>query len=228
MISILILEAISKTQVSLKIPQIRFFSLQCGLAEGDKISNAFANTLANPDEFITLSLSTLCIYSIETQLIDSQSRTAAIFMIDKIDSQFCRLFDPAMVKKMAPTRLDMSLNGTEEFIRLSCISNENSKTSIKYFNQAQQQQKQQQLNEELARASSDAERLKSLIMYECALDQISIKAIKQKSSDGRMSICEFDIKKIWFSFPEPPISPKGQLSSDNENFCILIIKTDFN
>ena len=119
-------------------------------------------------------------------------------MIDKVDSQFCRLFDPTMVKKMAPTRLDMSLNGNEEFIRLSCISNENSKTSIKYFNQTQQQH-------------SDAERLKSLIMYECALDQISIKAIKQKSSDGRMSICEFDIKKIWFSFPEPPISPKGLL-----------------
>lgn len=183
--------------MSIKIPQIRFFSLQCGLAEGDKISNAFANTLANPDEFITLSLSTLCIYSIETQLIDSQSRTAAIFMIDKIDTQFCRLFDPAMVKKIASTRLDLSLSGNDEFIRLSCISNENSKTSIKYFNQSPE-------------STSDAARLKSLIMYECALDQISIKAIKQKSSDSRMSICEFDITKIWFSFPEPPISPKGR------------------
>lgn len=48
-----IIEAISKTQVSLKIPQIRVFSLQCGLAEGDKVSNAFVSTLTNPDEFIT-------------------------------------------------------------------------------------------------------------------------------------------------------------------------------
>lgn len=107
------IEAISKTQVSLKFPQIGCFSLQCGLAEGDKISNAFTNTLANPDEFITLSLSTLCLYSIEIQLIDSQTRTVAIFMIDKIDTQFCRLFFPSMVKKMTAARLDLSLlNGS--------------------------------------------------------------------------------------------------------------------
>lgn len=196
--------------MSIKVPQIRLFSLQCGLAEGDKISNAFANTLANPDEFITLSLSTLCLYSIETQLVDSQSRTAAIFSIDKIDTQFCRLFDPTVVKKTLESNrvLDLSqLNNVtssqqqpDDFlIRLSCISNENSKTSIKYSQQPQA----------LGSSASDASRLKSLIMYECTLDKISIKAVKQKSSDGRVSICDFDINKIWFSFPEPPISPKG-------------------
>lgn len=91
--SFLIETIISKTQVSLKIPQISVFSLQCGLAEGDKITNAFSNALANPDEFITLSLFTICIYSIETQLIDSQTKTAAIFMIDRIDTQFMRLYN---------------------------------------------------------------------------------------------------------------------------------------
>lgn len=77
-------EAISKTQVSLKIPQIRLFSLQCGLAEGDRVSNAFIDTLANPDEFITLSLFAICIHSIETELIDSATKTATVFKIDKI------------------------------------------------------------------------------------------------------------------------------------------------
>jgi hypothetical protein len=71
-------EAISKTQVSLKIPQIRLFSLQCGLAEGDRVSNAFIDTLANPDEFA------ICIHSIETELIDSATKTATVFKIDKI------------------------------------------------------------------------------------------------------------------------------------------------
>lgn len=57
------------------------------------MSNAFVDTLANPDEFVTLSLFAICIYSIETQLIDSASKTAAIFQIDKIDTQFVRLYE---------------------------------------------------------------------------------------------------------------------------------------
>jgi hypothetical protein len=122
-------------------------------------------------------------------------------MIEKIDTQFCRLFDPQNVKKMASSRLDLN----EDLIKLSCISTENSKTSIKYFEQQPQQQQQQQ-----QQAQAERNRLKSLIMYECAWDQISIKAIKQKASDSRLSICEFDVAKIWFSFPEPPTSPKGK------------------
>lgn len=59
-------------------------------------------------------------------------------------------------------------------------------------------------------------------MYECAFDRISIKAIKKINDEAqqqpptpsglndRISICEFDISKIWFSFPEPPTSPKGK------------------
>lgn len=195
------IEAISKTQVSLKIPQIRLFSLQCGLAEGDKISNAFVSTIANPDEFITLSLFTICIYSIETQLIDSQSKTSAIFMIDKIDTQFCRLYEPESVKRLnlVPRPDEAETNEPlSKMIKLSCISDENSKTSIKHF--------------------KDNNCLRSLIMYECAFDEISIKAIKklndeidqQRTANGRLSICEFDISKIWFSFPEPPTSPKGK------------------
>jgi hypothetical protein len=60
--------------------------------------------------------------------------------------------------------------------------------------------------------------LKSLLMYECAFDSISIKALKNGSSTAtvgdavvnRLSLCDFDIAKIWFSFPEPPQSPKGK------------------
>ena len=74
-------DAISKTQVSMHIPQILVCSLQCGLSEGDKVSNAFSNTLQNPEEFMTLSLFTLCVHSVQTQLIDSQNKTAAIILI---------------------------------------------------------------------------------------------------------------------------------------------------
>ncbi|CAF0826478.1 unnamed protein product [Brachionus calyciflorus] len=193
-----IIEAISKTQVSLKIPQIRLFSLQCGLAEGDKISNAFVSTLTNPDEFITLSLFTVCIYSIETQLIDSQNKTSAIFMIDKIDTQFCRLYDSENLKKILASNDGTSVFDQEEkIIKLSCISNENSKTSIRYL--------------------KGSNNLQCLIMQECVLDRISIKAIKRlndqndsKCLNNKLSICEFDISNIWFSCPEPPSSPKGK------------------
>ena len=191
------IEAISKTQVSLKIPEIRLFALQCGMAEGDKISNAFISTLANPDEFITLSLLSVCIYSIQTQLIDSQNRTNAIFMIDKIDSQFCRLYDADNLKKILKANAKGEFGQTEKVIKLSCISNENSKTSIGY--------------------NVGESNLQCLIMQECALDRISIKAIKKindeannKLLNNRISICEFDIQNIWFSFPEPPTSPKGK------------------
>jgi hypothetical protein len=222
------IEAISKTQVSLKIPQIRLFSLQCGLAEGDKISNAFVDTLANPDEFITLSLFAICIYSIETQLIDSASKTAAIFQIDKIDTQFCRLYesekDLPNIQEMPESLTDKKLKA----IKLSCISDEHSKTSIRCFKK----------NDKLDKTR--LKHLKSIIMYECAFEAISIKAIKklkditsssklnaennqepqspeQKSEpltsfseNNRLSLFEFNISKIWFSFPEPPTSPKGK------------------
>ncbi len=218
-----IIEVISKTQVSLKIPQIRLFSLQCGLAEGDKVLNAFADTLANPDEFITLSLFAICIYSIETQLIDSASKTAAIFQIDKIDTQFCRLYE---------SEKDLSVPDLQEpndkklikSIKLSCISDEHSKTSIRCF------KKDNKLD------STRLKHLKSIIMYECGFEEISIKAIKKlkdlkpktnvesKENDNnntsenegkfnennRLSLFEFNISKIWFSFPEPPTSPKGK------------------
>jgi hypothetical protein len=94
-------------------------SLQCGLSEGDKVSNAFSNTLACPEEFMTLSLFTICVHSVQTQLIDSQNKTAAIFMIDKIETQFCRLFEN---KSLA-----------QPPIKLSCISDKHSKTSIRCF-----------------------------------------------------------------------------------------------
>jgi hypothetical protein len=218
-----IIEVISKTQVSLKIPQVRLFSLQCGLAEGDKVSNAFADTLANPDEFITLSLFAICIYSIETQLIDSASKTAAIFQIDKIDTQFCRLYE---------SEKDLSIPDLQELnekkflksIKLSCISDEHSKTSIKCFKKSDKYD------------NTRLKYLKSLIMYECAFEEISIKAIKKLkdlkseteaeseenkdnvtsenaenfNENNRLSLFEFNISKIWFSFPEPPTSPKGK------------------
>ena len=79
-------DAISKTQVSMHIPQMMVCSLQCGLCEGDKVSNAFSHTLNNPEEFMALSLFTLCVHSVQTQLIDNQNKTAAIFMIDKIET----------------------------------------------------------------------------------------------------------------------------------------------
>jgi hypothetical protein len=32
----------------------------------------------------------------------------------------------------------------------------------------------------------------------------------EKQDHSRLSLAEFEISKIWFSFPEPPISPKGK------------------
>jgi len=32
----------------------------------------------------------------------------------------------------------------------------------------------------------------------------------EKQEHSRLSLAEFEISKIWFSFPEPPISPKGK------------------
>jgi hypothetical protein len=180
-----IIEAISKTQVSIKIPQIRLFSLQCGLAEGDKISNAFTNTLENPDQFITPTLFTIFINSIQTQLIDSPNRTSALFMINQIVTQFSRLYDEAKVQNNAQNKL-----------KLSCIYSDDDSL----------------LKNNLLLLPN----LKSLLMYECAFDSISIKALKNGASvnaqnvSNRMSLCDFDITKIWFSFPEPPQSPKGK------------------
>lgn len=193
------IEAISKTQVSLRIPQIRLFSLQCGLAEGDKISNAFTNTLENPDQFITLSLFTICINSIQTQLIDSPKRTSALFMIDQIVTQFSRLYDEknfGSVQKQTPLiQQHLSKSGKNEKLKVSYIYSDDSLKNLTII-----------------------PTLKSLLMYECAFDSISIKALKNGSSTAstgdsvnqRLSLCDFDIAKIWFSFPEPPQSPKGK------------------
>ena len=73
-------------------------------------------------------------------------------------------------------------------------------------------------------------------MYEYAFERINIKAVKklnteieqpmsspnpndqkqqqqlqqqQKTQHNRLSLSEFEISKIWFSFPEPPFSLKG-------------------
>jgi hypothetical protein len=196
-------DAISKTQVSMHIPQIMVCSLQCGLSEGDKVSNAFSHTLNNPEEFMALSLFTLCVHSVQTQLIDSQNKTAAIFMIDKIESQFCRLFENESLEKP---------------IKLSCIADKHSKTSIRCFK-----------DNELLDENDRFKRIQNSIMYECAFERINIKAVKklnaeidqpvaspnlndpklQQQQHSRLSLSEFEISKIWFSFPEPPISPKG-------------------
>lgn len=147
-----IIDVISKTQISMKIPRILVCSLQCGLAEGDKVANAFSTTLASPEEFMSLSLFTICIQSVQTQVIDSQDRSAAIFMIDKIESQFCRLYEndktvfngpqPQTAASAAPSTSNVDY-GTQKIgtgtgrkskaVKLSCISNEHSKTSIKCF-----------------------------------------------------------------------------------------------
>ena len=146
-----IIDVISKTQISMKIPRILVCSLQCGLAEGDKVANAFSTTLASPEEFMSLSLFTICIQSVQTQVIDSQDRSAAIFMIDKIESQFCRLYEndktvfngpqkAASAAQLPTSNVDYGAQkigtGTSrksKTVKLSCISNEHSKTSIKCF-----------------------------------------------------------------------------------------------
>jgi hypothetical protein len=189
------IEAISKTQVSLRIPQIRLFSLQCGLAEGDKISNAFTNTLENPDQFITLSLFTIYINSIQTQLIDSPKRTSALFMIDQITTQFSRLYDQTTLANHGQSKSGPAGLISSDQLKLSYIYSEDNLKSLAVL-----------------------PTLKSLLMYECAFDSISIKALKNGSSTAtagdalanRLSLCDFDIAKIWFSFPEPPQSPKGK------------------
>ena len=43
-----IIEVISKTQVSLKIPQVRLFSLQCGLAEGFRVTIVISTPIILP------------------------------------------------------------------------------------------------------------------------------------------------------------------------------------
>ncbi len=219
-----IIEAISKTQVSLKIPQIRLFSLQCGLAEGDKICDAFVNTLANPDDFITLSIFSIAIYNIQTQLIDSLSKTATIFQIDKIDSQFCRLFN----------------SPSNEFsnIKLSCIPEEYSNTSIKCFKEDKASNNLKSLimyesvfdqisikaikktNEKIETSKVNTEtddgskNLSKIFDKNETLNKDLPNGkkidINQKRDIDKFSLFEFDIAKIWFSFPEPPTSPKGK------------------
>ena len=228
-----IIGVISRTQISLTIPEIRFCSLQVGLAE-DKTS-MLIDTLVHPDQLVNLSLFTICVHSIETQVSDSKNLKAAIFKINKIDSQF--------------RRLHTDIAKQDQRIRLSCIANERSKVSFQCFNSSN----------DVSISNSPGS-----IMYECAFEEISIKAIRKFRStfttnkknedddvpsrtslsttstysdhsnrtlineeeeenemeetkgnnnnkeDSRISLCEFDISEIWFSFPEPPISPKGK------------------
>jgi len=151
-----LIDVISKTQVSMNIPRILLCSLQCGLAEGDKVANAFTSTLASPEEFMALSLFTICVQSVQTQVIDSQNRSAAIFMIDKIESQFCRLYEaPATtdtnrrcvfdesITSNRTTTAGARLNRTKA-IKLSCISSNHSKTSIRCFDRSSGGGKEQQ------------------------------------------------------------------------------------
>jgi hypothetical protein len=218
-------DIIKCTQISLSIPQIRFCAFQVGLAEYKK--STMIESIANPDELRTESLFVLCMHKIETQLIDdSTHKTAAIFKIEQIDTQFRRLHtQEQLIKAHHP-------------IKLSCIRNERSKVSFQCFNQ----------NEKIEISSYSGS-----IMYECAIEGISIKAVKefnlnlkqpstlndtpacstptitsinsdntltdaknfdkektQSDNNNRLSLCEFDINKIWFSFPEPPVSPKGK------------------
>ena len=146
------IEAISKTQVSLRIPQIRLFSLQCGLAEGDKISNAFTNTLENPDQFITLSLFSIYINSIQTQLIDSPKRMSSLFMIDQIVTQFSRLYDEKSTTSLRKGNNNNNNKSSGDKLKLSFIYSEENLKSLTIL-----------------------PTLKSLLMYECAFDTISIK-----------------------------------------------------
>ena len=136
----------------------------------------------------------------------------------KIDTQFCRLYESESDLNNLlhdETKADFKLLKN---IKLSCISDEYSKTSIKCFKDT--------LNK-----NGKSKNLKSIIMYECAIEEISIKGIKNLKSieneekadenkepenssssneSNKLSIFEFDISKIWFSFPEPPTSPKGK------------------
>jgi len=131
-----LIDVISKTQVSMNIPRILLCSLQCGLAEGDKVANVFTSTLASPEEFMALSLFTICVQSVQTQVIDSQNRSAAIFMIDKIESQFCRLYETPPTNKLDEHSSSNHTTVRTKAIKLSCISGNNSKTSIRCFDRS--------------------------------------------------------------------------------------------
>lgn len=196
-----IIDVISKTQVSMNIPKILFCSLQCGLAEGDKVANAFSNTLASPEEFMALSLFTFCIQSIQTQVIDSQNRSAAIFMIDKIESQFCRLYeneakDKLVLNESNTSSYDTSTNNNNntannnktqnksKAIKLSCISNRHSKTSIRCF----RENKQPQAMMKTYGNNDRFDVIKTSIMYECAFENISIKAVKRLNDQEKLDV----------------------------------------
>ena len=197
-----LIDVIAKTQVSMNIPQVLLCSLQCGLAEGDKVANAFSNTLARPDDFITLSLFTICVHALRLELIDSQDKAAAIFTIDRVESQFSRLFEPQALANS---------------VGLSCIADKHSKVSITCFE-----------GSESYAPNDKFHAIRNAIMCECAFEHIGIKAVKRSAEEkretsglnekskqdgdahSRLSLCEFQIDKIWFSFPEPPVSPKGR------------------
>ena len=42
-----------------------------------------------------------------------------------------------------------------------------------------------------------------------SVDTVAING-ESKQEHNKLSLAEFEINKIWFSFPEPPISPKGK------------------
>ncbi len=45
---------------------------------------------------------------------------------------------------------------------------------------------------------------------EATMSEVVASSGVEKSERNRFSLAEFEINKIWFSFPEPPISPKGK------------------
>jgi hypothetical protein len=154
------------TQVSLSAPQIRFCSFQVGLAEDKK--NMLIDTLTQPDELVTESLFILCMHKIETQLVDdSNQKTAAIFKIEQIDTQFRRLHT-----------LDQFVQNP---IKLSCIRNDRSKASFQCFNQDE--------NVPISFSSGS-------IMFESALEGISIKAIKEVKAGSKPVNMQTDINSI--------------------------------
>ena len=194
--------------------------------QGDKVANAFSKTQASPEEFMALSLFTICVHSIQTQVIDSQNRSAAIFMIDKIESQFSRLYENEKTNKLmfsettTPDFHASNLNKNtrqQKSIKLSCISEEHSKTSIRCFKKE---------NEIPSQSNDRLKMIKNSIMYECAFERISIKAVKKLNDQNKLDMSGSPIKTTTSNKDEPElpkiakemssISSKNSLSSETD------------
>ncbi len=76
-----------------------------------------------------------------------------------------------------PTNATTNTTNKLKAIKLSCISNEHSKTSIKCFKENE--------NCNLLAVNDRFKNIKSSIMYECAFEAISIKAVKHLNSQEK-------------------------------------------